>query len=110
MSFEGKKRQKKFDYTNDKENKGKAPLFREMKGKDISRLLLQTMHELKREIKGMKRERHEGPSRRFSNEGTPIIHTMCANTQLHNQICNVILCPDSLQDRWREKIHQRRRL
>ena len=26
------------------------------------------MHELKREIKGMRRERHEGPSRRFSHE------------------------------------------
>ena len=63
--------QNKFDYTNDKEKKGKTPLSGGMKGKDFSKTLFQTMHELKREIKGMRRERHEYPSRRFSHEEIP---------------------------------------
>ena len=64
-------RHKRFDYTDEKEDKGKTPLFGGMKGKEFSRLLLQTIHELKREIKGMRRERHEDPSRIFSHEESP---------------------------------------
>ena len=48
--------------------KGKSPLFGEMEGKNFSEILLQAMHDLKREIKGMRRKRHEGPSRIFSHE------------------------------------------
>ena len=33
------KRQKKFDYTDDKENKGKTPLSGRMKGKEFSKTL-----------------------------------------------------------------------
>ena len=43
-----------------------------MKGKEFSKNLFQTMHELKREIKGMRRERHENTSRIFSHEESPI--------------------------------------
>ena len=71
MSFEGKRIQNKCDYTDDKENKAKTPLSGRMKGKEFSKTLFQTMHELKREIRGMRRERHEDPSR-FSYEENPI--------------------------------------
>ena len=50
-----------------KRDKGKSPLFGEMEGKDFSELL-QTMHELKIDIKGMRRERHEYPSIIFAHE------------------------------------------
>ena len=56
--------QKNFDYTDDKENKGKTPLSRGIKGEEFSKTIFQTMHELKRGMRGMRRERHEGPSRR----------------------------------------------
>ena len=49
-------------------DKGKSPFFGEMEGKKFSELLLQTMHELKREIKGMRREIHENSSRRCAHE------------------------------------------
>lgn len=51
---------------------GKTPLFESlMKGKEFSTTFFQTLHELKKEIKGMKRERHEGPSRISSHEEIP---------------------------------------
>ena len=37
-------------------DKGKSPLFGEMEGKKLSELLVKYMHEIKREIKGMRRE------------------------------------------------------
>jgi len=49
-------------------DKGKSPLFGEMEGKKFSVLLLQTMHEINREIRGMRRERHEDPSKRGAHE------------------------------------------
>ena len=51
-------------------DKGNSPLFGEMEGKRFLELILRTMHEIKREIKGMRRERHEDPSRRFAHEGS----------------------------------------
>ena len=51
-----------------KRDKGKTPLFGEMEGKNFLELLLQTMHELNREIKGMRREIHEDTSIIFTHE------------------------------------------
>ena len=72
MSFqENKGQKKKIYYTEDKEDKGKTPLFGRMKGEKFSKILFQAMHELKREIRGMRRERHADPSRRYSHEEKP---------------------------------------
>ena len=40
----------KYDYTDDKEDKGKTPLSRGYEEKDFPKLLLRTMHEIAREI------------------------------------------------------------
>ena len=42
-----------------------------MKGKEFSKTLFQTMHELKIEIRGMRRERHEDPPRIIAHEEIP---------------------------------------
>ena len=68
MYFQENRRQKDFDYTKDKEDNGKTPLSRRMKGREFSKNLFQTMHEMKREISGMRRERHADPSRIFLYE------------------------------------------
>ena len=53
-----KRRQKKFDYTNDNEDKGKAPASgSEEEGKDFAKILLRAMQDLAREIKEMRLER-----------------------------------------------------
>ena len=49
-----KRIQKKFDYTNDSEDKGKAPISgSEEEGKDFAKILLRAMQDLAREIKEM---------------------------------------------------------
>ena len=63
-----KRHKKKIGYTEEKEDKGQTPLSGRMKGKEFAKILFQTLHVLKREIKEMKRERHEGPSRIYVHE------------------------------------------
>ena len=51
-------KKKKFDYTNDNEDKGKAPLSGgEDEEKDFPKILLITMQDLAREIKEMKMDK-----------------------------------------------------
>ena len=46
---------KKFDYTNDNEDKGKAPAFgSEEEGKDFAKIIFRAMQDLAREIKEMR--------------------------------------------------------
>ena len=53
-----KRRQNKFDYTNDNEDKGKSPLFGgEDEEKDFPKILLRAMQDLAREIKEMRMDR-----------------------------------------------------
>ena len=42
-----------------------------MKGKEFSKTLFQTMHEMKSEIRGMRNERHENILERFAHEESP---------------------------------------
>ena len=45
------------------------------------------MHELKREIKGMRRERHEGPSIIFTHEGSSISsYYVCENSPTQSDL------------------------
>ena len=68
-------------------DKGKSPLFGEMEGMKFLELLLQTMQELKREIKGMGRERHENPSRRFTHEEISIYsYYVCEHSATQSNI------------------------
>ena len=48
-----------------------ASIFRRIKGKEFSKTLFQTLYELKGEIKEMKQERHEGPSKIYLHEKIP---------------------------------------
>ena len=49
-----KRRQKKFDYTNDNEDKGKSPISgSDEEGKDFAKILLRDMQDLSKEIKEM---------------------------------------------------------
>ena len=94
MSFLIKERKKKKNiyYTNEKEDKGQTPLSRRMKGKEFSKTLFQTMHEMKREIRGMRRERPEDPSKRISHEESPSSsYYVCENsaTQSDLQRCRI---------------------
>ena len=65
-----KRRHRIIDYTKEKEDKGKTPLSGGMKGKELSRLLLQTMYELRNEINGMRKGRHKYCSISLSHEGS----------------------------------------
>ena len=69
--FKKKIHKKKIDYTKEKEEKGQTLISGRMKGKEFSKTLFQTLHELKGEIKEIKRARHEGPSRRYLHEENP---------------------------------------
>ena len=58
-----------------------------MKGKEFSKTLFQTLSELKGEIKEMKRERHEGPSRIFSHEENLIYSSyMCKHSATQSDL------------------------
>ena len=51
-------REKKFDYTNDDQDKGKAPESgSDVEGKDLANILLKAMQDLARDIKEMRVER-----------------------------------------------------
>ena len=62
------RRHRKCDYTKEKEDKGKTPLFGGMQGKEFSRLLFQTIQGINKDIIEMRRERNEDPSKIFSHE------------------------------------------
>ena len=69
-------RQKKFDYTNDNEDKGKAPLSGgEDEDKDFSKIILRAMQDLAREIKEMRMDRiKESPKGFHLGEGYGMSH------------------------------------
>ena len=63
-----------------------------MKGKEFSKTLFQTMHELKSEIRGRRRESHENPARRIAHEESPSSsYYVCENssTQSNQQCCSI---------------------
>ena len=80
-----KRRQKRFDYTNDNEDKCKTPLSRgEGEGKDFPKILLRAMHYLSREIKEMRMDRiKESPKGFHLGEGPGMSHHW--NDQLMHQ-------------------------
>ena len=69
------RRNQKYDYTYDKEDKGKTPLSGEEDDKEFPKLLLRTMQEIVREIKDMRMDRHkESPKWFLHGEGSNISH------------------------------------
>ena len=52
-------RNQKYDYIDDKEDKGKTLLSRESEEKEFPKLLLRTMQDIAREIKEMMMDRHK---------------------------------------------------
>ena len=71
-----KRRHKKFDYRNDNEDKGKAPLSGgEDEDKDFAKILLRAMQDLAREIKEMRIDRiKESPKGFHQGEGSGMSH------------------------------------
>ena len=70
-----RRRNQKFDYTNDKEDKGKTPLSGEDEEKEYPKLLLRTMQEISREIKEIRMDRYkESPKGFLHGEGSNISH------------------------------------
>ena len=79
-------------YTEDKEDKCPNPLSGILKGKEFSKTLFQTMHELKNEIRGMKNEIQADILERFSHEGSPTTsYDVCdhSTTQSDLQRCSM---------------------
>ena len=68
--------QKKFDYTNDNEDNGKAPASgSDEEGKDFSKILLRAMQDLAREIKEMRLEKiKESPKKFHLGESSGMSH------------------------------------
>ena len=61
-----KRRQKKFYYTNDDQDKGKAPESgSDVEGKDFAKILLKAMQDIDREIKEMRFDRIKEYPKRF---------------------------------------------
>ena len=61
-----KRRQKKFDYTNDDQDKGKAHKSgSDVEGKDFAKILLKAMQDLAREIKDMRLDKIKKSPKRF---------------------------------------------
>ena len=71
-----KRRHKMFDYTNDNEDKGKAPISRgENEEKDFPKILLRAMQSLSRDIKDMRMHRvKESPTGFHLGEGFGMSH------------------------------------
>ena len=65
----------KFDYTNDKEDKGKTPLSGEDEEKEYPKLILINMQDIARKIKEMRMDRYkESPKVFLHGEGFEISH------------------------------------
>ena len=65
----------KYEYTDDKEDKGKTPLSGEEDDKQFPKLLLRTMQDIAREIKEVRMDRHkEYPKGFLHGEGSNISH------------------------------------
>ena len=70
-----RRRNQKFEYTNDKEDKGKPPLLGEDEEKEYPKLLIRTMQDIAREIKEMKMDRYKDSHKLFLHgEGSDISH------------------------------------
>ena len=71
-----RRRHQKFDYTNDKEDKGKTPLSRgEYEEKEFPKILLKATKKIAREIKEMRMDRYkESPKGFHHGEGSNISH------------------------------------
>ena len=69
------RRNRKFDYIDDREDKGKTPLSGGDEEKEFPKLLLRTMQDIAREIKEMRMDRHkESPKGFLHGEGSIISH------------------------------------
>ena len=69
------RRHRKFDYIDDKEDKGKTPLSREDEVKEYPKLLLRIMQDIAKEIKEMSMDRYkESPKGFLHGEGSGISH------------------------------------
>ena len=93
MSFHGNKiMMRECSYTEDTEDKGPNPSSRRLKGKEFSKTLFQTMHELENEIKGIRNERPADLLKRFAHEGSPTTsYDVCEHsaTQSDLQHCSM---------------------
>ena len=70
-----RRRNYKYDYIDDKEDKGKTPLSGEDEEKEFPKLLLRTMQDIAKEIKEMRMDRHkESPKGFLHGEGFDISH------------------------------------
>ena len=71
-----RRRKKKFDYTNDDQDKGKAlESGSDEEGKDFAKILLRAMQDLTREIKEMRMDRiKESPKRFHLGESSGMSH------------------------------------
>ena len=70
-----RRRNWKYDYTDDKEDKVKTPLSKGYEEKEYPKLLLRTMQDIAREIKDMRMDRHkESPKGFLYGEGSDISH------------------------------------
>ena len=68
-----RRRNRKYDYTNDKEDKGKTLLSEGDEEKEYPKLLLQTMQDIDREINEMRMDRYkESPKGFIHGEGSNI--------------------------------------
>lgn len=69
------RRNQKYDYTDDKEDKGKTPLSRGDEEKEFPKLILRTIQDIAREVKEMRMDRHkESPKGFLHGEGSNISH------------------------------------
>ena len=68
-----RRRNRKFVYTNDKEDKGKPPLLGEDEEKEYPKLLIRTMQDIAREIKDMRIDIHKESPKGFL-QGSDISH------------------------------------
>ena len=66
----------KFDYTDDKEDKGKTPLLGEDEEKEFPKILLRTMQDIAREIKEMRMDRYKKYPKGF-------LHGQCFDISHH---------------------------
>ena len=65
----------RYDYIDDREDKGKNPLSGREEEKEYPKLLLQTMQDIAREIKEMRMDRHNKYCKGFLHgEGSDISH------------------------------------
>ena len=92
-----RRRHQKFDYTNDKEDKGKTPLSRgEDEEKEFPKILLRAMKKISREIKEMRMDRYkEFPKGFHHSEGSDMSHHWSDQPVQQPQVSQRSKCLDS---------------